>query len=112
LPWRTEAAYPIRIFHGVGLVVNDGARIGSNVVLRHGVTIGNSGKTDECPIIGDNVEIGAGAQLIGPISIGPGAIIGANAVVLTDVPAGAIAVGVPARIISQARNAGGYGDGE
>ena len=68
--------------------------------LRHGVTIGLKNTHQRgAPRIGNRVDIGAGAKLLGPIRIGDDAVIGANAVVLQDVPAGALAVGIPARII-------------
>ena len=72
-------------------------RIGSNVTLVHGITIGMR-NVRGFPTIADDVFIGAGARVLGEIRVGEGAKIGANAVVLTDVPAGATAVGVPAEI--------------
>lgn len=90
-----------------GQVVIDGiVGIGRNCVIAPWVTIGLSTKRDDHgnaivvgPTIGDWVAVGTGAKLLGPIKIGAGARIGANAVVLTDVPAGATAVGVPARVL-------------
>ena len=69
-------------------------------MLRQGVTLGLR-RTNErgAPRIGNRVDIGAGAKVLGPVRIGDGAVIGANAVVLDDVPAGAVAVGIPARIV-------------
>lgn len=99
LPQKTKIGPGLIIWHGQGLVVNDGALIGSNVQLRHNVTIGNRDFYGPCPVIEDDVDIGAGAFILGPIRIGKGAKIGAASVVLKDVPAGAIAVGNPARII-------------
>lgn len=89
------------IDHGMGVVIGETAEVGADVVMFHGVTLGgrsmNKGKRH--PTIGNNVIIGAQATLLGPITVGDGARIGAGAVVLTDVPAGAAAVGVPARIV-------------
>jgi len=70
------------------------------VVMRNGVTIGLK-RTNErgAPVIGNRVDIGAGAKILGPIRIGDDAVIGANAVVVHDVPAGAVAVGIPARVL-------------
>lgn len=89
------------IDHGMGVVIGETAEIGADVVMFHGVTLGgrsmNRGKRH--PTIGNNVIIGAQATLLGPITVGDGARIGAGAVVITDVPAGAAAVGVPARIV-------------
>ncbi|WP_369825727.1 serine O-acetyltransferase [Caulobacter sp. BP25] len=89
------AAY---IPHPYGIVVGD-ATIGRNVTILQNVTIGTASRSRrDTPIIGDDVFIGAGAVIIGAVKIGPGASIGANAVVVKDVPAGASAIGVPARV--------------
>jgi serine O-acetyltransferase/putative colanic acid biosynthesis acetyltransferase WcaB len=93
LPPQVQAGPGLRIRHGQGLVVNTGVVLGADVMLRHNVTIGNirrgPGDTTACPVVGDGVEFGAGAVAVGPITIGAGALIGANAVVTRDVPAGA-----------------------
>jgi len=92
-----------RVFidHGMGVVIGETAELGDDCTLYHGVTLGgtswNKGKRH--PTLGRGVVIGAGAKLLGPITIGDGAKIGSNAVVVKDVPAGATAVGIPARII-------------
>ena len=100
LPCETRIGHRLRIEHFGGIVVSGDAVIGDDVVLRQGVTIGLK-RTNErgAPRIGNRVDIGAGAKILGNIKIGDDAIIGANAVVLKDVPAGAMAVGIPARII-------------
>ncbi|MBK5913332.1 serine O-acetyltransferase [Rhodocyclus purpureus] len=89
------------IDHGMGVVIGETAVIGDDVTLYHGVTLGgtswNKGKRH--PTLGDGVVVGAGAQVLGPISIGAGAKVGSNAVVIKDVPPGSTAVGNPARII-------------
>ena len=84
---------------GIAVVINRDAIIGENVLIRAHVTIGKKNPEGMAPVIGDNVEIGDGAKIIGEVSIGEYAVIGANAVVLTDVPPRTLAVGVPARII-------------
>jgi serine O-acetyltransferase len=89
----------LRIYHFGCIVIHNQVKIGANCTLRHGVTIGNRSYKGPVPTIGDNVEIGAFAHILGPIKIGDGAKIGAMSVVLQDVPPGATAVGNPARVI-------------
>lgn len=84
-------------YSGLGTVVHARARIGDRVKVAQNVTIGGRAGHYEVPVIEDDVEIGAGACILGPVVIGRGARIGANAVVLEHVAAGVIAVGVPAR---------------
>ncbi|WP_322059854.1 serine O-acetyltransferase [Paraburkholderia sp. J63] len=89
-------------YQGLGIVVHRHAVIGNNVTISPNVVIGGRSGKMGAPIIEDDVLIGAGASVLGPIRIGRGAKIGANAVVLADVPPHAIAVGIPARIVSSA----------
>ncbi len=92
-----EMAPGFVILHSVGIVINTRVRSGRNLVLYHGVTLGEEhGKS---PILGDNVYIGAGAKIIGGVRIGSDVRIGANAVVTKDVPDGATVVGIPARVV-------------
>jgi serine O-acetyltransferase len=100
LPCETTVGRRLRIEHFGGIIVSGDAVIGDDVVIRNGVTLGLR-RTGErgAPILGNRVDIGAGAKILGKIHIGDGAVIGANAVVLKDVPPGALAVGIPARII-------------
>jgi serine O-acetyltransferase len=88
------------IDHGMGVVIGETAEVGDDVVLFHGATLGGRsmrhGKRH--PTLGNHVVVGAGAKILGPVRIGDGAQIGANAVVVKDVPAGAVAVGVPAEV--------------
>ena len=93
-----------RVFidHGMGIVIGETAVVGDDCTLYHGVTLGgtswNKGKRH--PTLGRGVVIGAGAKLLGPIDVGQDAKIGSNAVVVRDVPPGATAVGIPARIVT------------
>lgn len=97
---RSVAIGPGLLIHHFGsIIVHPQSRIGSGCTMRQGVTIGLREDDGSPPIIGDDVVIGAHAQILGNIRIGHGAKIGAMALVLTDVPPGATAVGVPARII-------------
>lgn len=93
----------LRIFHQGAITVTGKARIGARCRLRQGVTIGVRERGGEGPTIGDDVFIGAFAQIIGNVTVGDGAQIGSLSVVVTDVPAGMTAVGVPARIIEPKR---------
>ena len=89
------------IDHGMGVVIGETAEIGDDVLLYHGVTLGGTGKDKgkRHPTLGNNVVIGAGAKVLGPIYIGSNSKVGANSVVLKDVPEGATAVGIPAKNI-------------
>ncbi len=85
------------IDHGSGVVIGETARIGDRVTLYQGVTLGGTGfqRGKRHPTLGDNVTVGSGAKLLGPIAVGDGAKIGANTVVVEDVPPGATVVGNP-----------------
>ena len=91
------------IDHGMGVVIGETARIGDDVTLYHGVTLGGTSvsKGLRHPQIGNNVIIGAGAQLLGPIRVGDFARIGSNAVVVKDVDADSTMVGIPARPVKE-----------
>lgn len=90
----------LRIYHFGNIFVHSDAVIGRNCTLRQGVTIGSVDTGGLAPKIGDEVEFGAYAQAIGNIRIGSGAKIGAMSLVMSDVPAGGTAIGVPARIVA------------
>ncbi|MCB5197350.1 serine O-acetyltransferase [Deefgea salmonis] len=100
LPCETRIGRRLRIDHFGGVIISGDTIIGNDVILRHGVTLGlrHEGQSG-APTLGDRVEVGAGAKILGAIKIGNDAKIGANAVVLQDVPCGAVAVGIPARIL-------------
>ena len=89
------------IDHGTGIVIGETAEIGDDCLLYQGVTLGGTGKDvgKRHPTLGNNVMVGAGAKVLGPIHVGNNARIAANAVVLREVPEGATVVGVPGRIV-------------
>lgn len=91
------------IDHGMGVVIGETTEIGDNVTLYQGVTLGGTGKDigKRHPTLESDVVVGAGAKILGPIRIGSGSKVGANAVVLKDLLANATAVGIPARMIFQ-----------
>jgi serine O-acetyltransferase len=85
------------LVHSQGVVINAGVRGGKHVFIEHQVTIGAEKR--RAPVLGDDVFIGAGAKVLGTVRVGNGVKIGANAVVTKDVPDGATAVGIPARVV-------------
>ena len=99
LPCEAEVGRNFVIDHFGGIIVSGYAKFGDDCRIRNGVVIGLRRVEEKvAPVIGNSVDIGAGAKLLGPITIGDNVIIGANAVVLCDVPANSIAVGVPAQV--------------
>ena len=112
LPCEVEVGRNFVIDHFGGVVVSGFAKFGNNCRLRSGVVVGLARTDDPCaPVIGDDVDIGAGAKVLGRIRIGNRVLIGANAVVTRDVPDDSIAVGVPAIIKPRKpRTAGQPGD--
>jgi serine O-acetyltransferase len=99
IDYRASVGPGLRIYHFGNVFIHDRAVIGANCTLRQGVTVGCIGDNGPAPTIGDNVEFGAYAQVLGGIRIGDNAKIGAMSLVLSDVPDGLSAVGVPARVI-------------
>jgi serine O-acetyltransferase len=89
------------IDHGMGVVIGETAEIGDNVTLYHGVTLGGTTwkKIKRHPTIGNNVVIGAGAKVLGPVKIGDNTKIGANSVVVSEIPPNSIVVGIPGKVV-------------
>jgi serine O-acetyltransferase len=98
------------IDHGMGVVIGETAEIGDDVTLYHGVTLGGTSWKEgkRHPTLGKGVVVGAGAKILGPILIGDAAKIGSNAVVVKNVPAGATAAGIPARILDEEKKSAGF----
>lgn len=94
------------IDHGMGIVIGETTEIGDNVTLYQGVTLGGTGKDKgkRHPTLEDDVMIGAGAKILGPITIGKSTKVGANSVVLENMPANVTVVGIPARIVIPKKN--------
>jgi serine O-acetyltransferase len=103
LPLNADIGGGLRMTHPNGVVIHPKARIGPNCLIMQQVTIGQS--RQKLPVIGGHVDIGPGAKVLGGITIGDHAQIGANAVVLQDVPPWAVVVGIPARVIGDHRPA-------
>lgn len=89
------------IDHGMGIVIGETAEIGDDCLIYHGVTLGGTGKDvgKRHPTVGNNVLIGTGAKVLGPITVGSNSRIAANSVVLTEIPENSTAVGVPAKVV-------------
>jgi serine O-acetyltransferase len=106
LPYSAQLGRRVVIEHQSCIVIHGDCVIGDDCIIRQGVTMGNRylDRPFDAPKLGKRVNVGAGAKLFGNITIGDEASIGANAVVLTDVPAGATAVGIPAKIINSKKS--------
>ena len=100
------------IDHGMGIVIGETAEVGDDCLIYHGVTLGGTGKDQgkRHPTIGNNVLISCGAKVLGPFKVGDNARIAANAVVLSEVPADATAVGIPAQIVKIAGRSTHFAD--
>jgi serine O-acetyltransferase len=101
LPYTAKVGQRVIFEHQHGIVVHGHCVIGDDCIIRQGVTLGNKtlDKPYDAPVIGDRVNIGAGAKILGAVIIGNDVAIGANAVVINDVPAGRTVVGIPAKLI-------------
>jgi serine O-acetyltransferase len=102
IPYQCKIGNNVKLAHGAsGIVLHPKTIIGNNVMIHHQVTIGGTGYVDKVPKIGNDVYIGAGAKILGPIEIGDHCVIGANAVVVKSIPSNCVAAGVPAKIIKE-----------
>jgi serine O-acetyltransferase len=104
LPYSAHVGRRVRIEHQGGIVVHGASTIGDGCILRQNCTLGirSMDALQDAPTLASGVNVGAGAVILGKVTIGAGAAIGANAVVLDDIPAGAVAVGIPARVVGSA----------
>ncbi|QDT08789.1 serine O-acetyltransferase [Planctomycetes bacterium K23_9] len=102
IPYTARIGRRVTIEHQHGIVIHGASIVGDDCVLRHGVTLGirSENHPTDAPHLGNRVSVGAGAKILGAVSIGDDAKIGANAVVVCDVPAGCTAAGVPAKILT------------
>ena len=102
LPYTARVGRRVVVEHQGDIVIHGHSSLGDDCVVRQGVTLGNRSQTEPfaAPRLGNRVNVGAGAKILGEVIIGDDAQIGANSVVLTDVPPGRLAVGVPARLVS------------
>jgi serine O-acetyltransferase len=106
LPYSVKLGRRVVIEHQSAIIIHGSCTIGDDCIIRQGVTLGNRylDKPLESPQLGDRVNVGAGAKILGKVNLGDDVNIGANAVVLSDVPAGKTAVGIPAKILASTNN--------
>jgi serine O-acetyltransferase len=106
LPYTVKLGRRVVIEHQSAIIIHGYCTIGDDCIIRQGVTLGNRylDKPLESPQLGDRVNVGAGAKILGKVNLGDDVNIGANAVVLSDIPAGQTAVGIPAKMIAAKKN--------
>lgn len=98
IPLGTRIGGGLLLPHPNGVVIHPEVEIGPNCLIFQQVTLGNADRREGVPRLAGHVDIGAGARVLGPVSLGPHSAVGANAVVLQDVPAGHVATGIPAKV--------------
>ena len=96
---RSRIGPGLHLYHGCGLVIHESAVVGKNCTLRHCTTLGMKNGPDDCPVLGDEVDVGCNVVILGSVRIGDRAVIGAGSVVLQDVVPGDVVAGNPARSI-------------
>lgn len=106
IAYQAEIGPGLVLRHAMMVVIGRGCRVGRDVTIFQGVTLGNrmsgsASRPDGSPVIGDGVTLGAGAKVLGPVEIGAASAIGANSVVTTSIPASSVAAGAPARVVRQ-----------
>lgn len=103
LPEGAEIGRRLTIEHFGGIIIHGAATIGDDCVLRQGVTLGNKNpdRPHDAPCLGNRVNVGAGAKILGAVTLGDDVLVGANSVIVTDVPAGAVVAGIPGRIVRE-----------
>lgn len=101
IPAETQIGKGLRIHHFGGIIFHSRVKMGEFCTIYHGVTFGDKGGWGEPPTVGSYVTVGAGAKVLGDISIGDNVIIGANAVVIRSIPKNAVVAGIPAKIIGE-----------
>ena len=101
LPYSVKLGRQVVIEHQGAIVIHGDSVIGDGCIIRQGVTLGNRRLNEpfDAPVLGKRVNVGAGAKILGKVEIGDDAAIGANSVVLSDVPSGRIAIGIPAKVL-------------
>ena len=99
LDYKTAVGPGLALQHGVGLVVHQQAVIGAGCTLRNGVTIGERPPREGVPVLGDGVDVGVNAVILGPVTLGKSSVVGAGAVVIQSMDAGSVMAGNPARLI-------------
>lgn len=100
--WSAQIGPGLVLWHPTGVAIGQGVRVGRDCRVQQGVTLGSARRRtgpEGDPVLGDRVYLGAGSRVLGPVRLGDDVRVGANAVVLIDVPDGASAVGVPARVV-------------
>lgn len=109
VPYQTQIGKGTKFsYGGIGVVIHKRAVIGKDCVIGQGITIGGRSKIEEVPVLGNKVYVASGARVLGNVRIGDNVIIGANSVVIHDVPDGCVVAGVPAKVIKTGKRIEDY----